>query len=378
MWVRSELKAKGKASFKANYWKSVLMALVLAIAIGGTALASGASGAPGAVTQPATVEYDSYATEGHDGSDYDGDFDKGDSVDFDEDGIDVKSDGDSVYVDEDGIEVDAGDGDHVHIVNPFQGVPLGVYLAFAAGALLIGLVVAAASFAVDAFLLNPLEVGSRKFFLTNLNRPAETKELASGFDNNYLQGVKTMFLRDLFTCLWSLLFVIPGIVKSYEYRMIPYLIAENPQMGYKAAFAESKRLTDGQKWNMFVLDLSFLGWDLLSAMTFGLLSLFYVGPYRAATEAALYEALRYGNGYQPQAGLPQGTVPPAGTGQPVPVDPSMGYAQPMPFAQQPVQPVEPQKVDETPAPIPMPPVSEPEQPADASNDPGDTPDDLLE
>lgn len=344
MWTRSQLKAKGKASFKANYWKSVLMALVLAITIGGTALASGMSGTPGAAMQPASVEYDSYATEEHVGPGNDKDFDKGDSVDFDEDGIDVKSDGDRVHVGHDGIDVDAGDGHRVHVDNPFGAAPMGTWLAFVAGALLIGLVVAAASFAVDAFLLNPLEVGGRKFFLANLNRPAETKELASGFDNNYLQGVKTMFLRDLFTCLWGLLFVVPGIVKYYEYRMIPYLIAENPQMDRETAFAESKRLTDGQKWNMFVLDLSFLGWDLLSTLTFGLLGLFYVGPYRAATEAALYEALRYGNGYQPQASLPQGTVPPASSDQSAPTDPSMGYAQPMPFAQQPVQSALPEQL----------------------------------
>ncbi|MEE1275015.1 MAG: DUF975 family protein [Olegusella sp.] len=425
MWTRSELKAKGKASFKANYWKSVLIALVLSIAIGGSAFSSGV---PRTLLQPAGADSDAesdieYADPDFDEKEFDDIDADGDSIDIDEEGIDVDAgDGDSVHVGKDGIEVDAGDGDHVRVDNPFGDMPLGIFLAVASGVLLLVLAIVAIGFALDAFLLNPLEVGGRKFFLANLNRPAETRELGTAFDHNYLQGVKTMFLRDLFTVLWSLLFVIPGIVKYYEYYMIPYLIAENPQMDRETAFAESKRMMDGQKWNAFLLDLSFLGWDILSAMTFGILRLLYVGPYHAATSAALYEVLRYGNGGQPQTGLPQGTVPPAGYGQvpygqpqygqpysqapygqPDPTDPTMGYAQPMPFAQQPVQygqpygqpdqpvppmvypqaqaeaqePTQQQDPAKTDAPIPLPPVSEEPTPEQPSDDASDTPDDLL-
>ena len=66
----------------------------------------------------------------------------------------------------------------------------------------------------------------------------------------------------------------PGIIKSYEYRMIPYILAENPSINWREAFRLSKAMMDGQKWNTFVLDLSFIGWDLLSAVTGGLLGLF--------------------------------------------------------------------------------------------------------
>ena len=106
--------------------------------------------------------------------------------------------------------------------------------------------------------------------------------------------MKTIFLRDLFIFLWSLLFIIPGIYKSYQYRMIPFLLSEDPTMTKDQAFAESKRLMDGNKWKAFVLDLSFLGWDILSALTLGILGIFYVAPYQAHTNAALYEKLRYG------------------------------------------------------------------------------------
>ena len=77
-----------------------------------------------------------------------------------------------------------------------------------------------------------------------------------------------MFLRDLFTALWSLLLVVPGIVKHYEYLMVPYIIAENPAMDYKEAFQISKQMMDGEKMEAFIMDLSFLGWYLLTSCNF--------------------------------------------------------------------------------------------------------------
>lgn len=103
--------------------------------------------------------------------------------------------------------------------------------------------------------------------------------------------VKIMFCRGLFTLLWSLLFIIPGIIKAYEYRMIPYLLAENPDMDMSEAFARSKEMMMGNKWEAFVLDLSFIGWYFLSAFTCGILSIFYVKPYVQLTNTELYVAL---------------------------------------------------------------------------------------
>ena len=145
-----------------------------------------------------------------------------------------------------------------------------------------------------AHRLNPLEVGTYRFFTRNLNQKAEVKEVAFGFDNNYRETVKTMFWRDIYTLLWGLLLIIPGIVKAYEYRMIPYLLADDPTMTKDRAFAESKRMMTGNKWRAFVLDLSFIGWYLLALPTLGLVTIFYASPYKKMTDAALYEKLRYG------------------------------------------------------------------------------------
>ena len=115
------------------------------------------------------------------------------------------------------------------------------------------------------------------------------------YPEHYVNIVLTMFLRDLFTTLWSLLLVVPGIVKHYEYLMVPYIIAENPAMDYKEAFQISKQMMDGNKWDAFVLDLSFIGWTLLGVCTFGILLVFYVEPYIYLTRAELYHALKKNN-----------------------------------------------------------------------------------
>ena len=156
------------------------------------------------------------------------------------------------------------------------------------------IVAMAIGFAFDAFLINPLELGCRRFFRRNLDEPASLSNLMFAFDSNYKNVVKVMFFKDLYVFLWTMLFIIPGIVKGYEYKLIPYLLSENPEMSKEEAFAESKKLMTGNKWKAFVLDLSFILWDLGSLFTCGLLGVFYVNPYKQSTDAALYEAIRYG------------------------------------------------------------------------------------
>ena len=154
------------------------------------------------------------------------------------------------------------------------------------------------------FLFNPLQVGAQRFFVVSHYQKAELGELGYAFSNAYINVVKTMFLRGLYTFLWSLLFIIPGVIKGYEYRMIPYILAENPGIDSGEAFAISKKMMDGNKWDAFVLDLSFLGWEILSIFTCGILSIFYVNPYIHMTNAELYVALKeitfgsHGQNYQ--------------------------------------------------------------------------------
>lgn len=109
----------------------------------------------------------------------------------------------------------------------------------------------------------------------------------------YKPSLKAMFVSQLYAYLWSLLFVIPGIIKSYAYAMVPYIIYENPNLTPNQAVALSEKLTRGYKWKLFVLELSFIGWNLLSALTCGILGLLYVNPYMGLTYAGAYEQLKW-------------------------------------------------------------------------------------
>ena len=157
---------------------------------------------------------------------------------------------------------------------------------------LLGVIVLA-SVALSVFVFAPLSIGCYRFFVLSCIQDTNLNELGFGFrKEGYGNIVKILFLRGLYTFLWSLLFLIPGIIKSYEYMMIPYILAENPNIDSKEAFRLSKQMMDGEKMNAFLLGLSFLGWVLLGVMTCGLLNIFYVNPYIYLTNAQLYLALR--------------------------------------------------------------------------------------
>ena len=188
----------------------------------------------------------------------------------------------------------------------FEGINMQVAMI----AVIIVLVVVVIALALSVFVFNVLEVGCRGFFSRSMTEDPELGLIADGFTQNYWNCVKTQFLKSLFIGLWSLLFVIPGVIKAYEYRMVPYLLAEYPEMSSGEIFARSKEMMQGNKWDTFVLDISFVGWVLLSGITLGILYIFWVGPYIAATDAALYHRISgkdtYGNGgYGNYAGYDQ-------------------------------------------------------------------------
>ena len=139
--------------------------------------------------------------------------------------------------------------------------------------------------------MNPLEVGTKRFFVTSHSQKAELRDLLYAFDHGYKNVVKVLLIRDIKIFLWTLLFIIPGIIKGLEYRMIPYLLAENPELTEEEAFRLSRQMMHEQKWEAFVLDMSFIGWEILSSFTLGILGVFYVSPYQHLTDAALYETL---------------------------------------------------------------------------------------
>lgn len=271
MWTRRQLKERGKFTFKRNYWKCVLVALLLSVLVGGggSAVSTAASGAADGYTGGTQQQAQDFSY-------------SMDPYGSDEITDDVLED---FYSDLEGMEQEESVAGTVAVLAMIGVVVLVLAVAIAAGIVF------------TVFVVNPFAVGGARFFLRNLQNPTQVGNIGFAFDNNYKNVTKTMFFRALYTFLWSLLFIIPGIVKAYEYRMIPYLLADDPNMTKEQAFAESRRLMDGQKWKTFVLDLSFIGWYLLSGLTLGLLAVFYVAPYVQATDAALYEALRYG---QPQ------------------------------------------------------------------------------
>lgn len=280
MWTRAQVKQRGKFGFRANYWKSVLVAVIISCIAAGSFSFGGAGGS--SVTDDFLSDQISKAEDHIMGWD---------DADSDDDWDDDNWDDDFMSGFQQGYNsVDGTSDEDIDVIRAGMAALIGFIVVF----LVIFVVALAVAFTITAFLLNPLELGCKRFFLRNLNMKAEVKEVCFSFDHSYMNIVKTLFFRDLYTFLWSLLFIIPGIIKAYEYQMIPYLLAEHPDMPKDQAFAMSRQMMKGQKWRAFVLDLSFLGWSILSLFTLGILGLFYVNPYKYSTKAALYETLRYG------------------------------------------------------------------------------------
>ena len=147
-------------------------------------------------------------------------------------------------------------------------------------------------FVLRIFLGYPLEVGGRKYFIQACQYKNNEKCFRFAFDRkNYSGVVLTMLLKGIQNTLWFLLLIIPGIVKYYSYRMVPYILADNPNIGGKRAIELSNKMTKGHKFAMFILDLSFIGWYLLGLLVF-VFGVFLVLPYVDTTYAELYLVLR--------------------------------------------------------------------------------------
>lgn len=143
------------------------------------------------------------------------------------------------------------------------------------------------------FLRNPLTVSVSRFYYANREENAKLEEVKYPFARNrYLTIVGTIFVKQLLIGLFTLLFIIPGIIKAYDYYLVEYIIADYPDLTIGEALDKSKKMMRGYRWKTFILNLSFLPWVILSALTFGIVSIFYVSPYVTATNAELYYALK--------------------------------------------------------------------------------------
>ena len=240
---RVELKENAKKAFKNNYWNSVLVSIIFAFFLGGTYSAS------------SKVTYNAADNK-----------------------IDLNTSTTSIttFIKE----------------NPE------VFAIIVATLIGIIIVVSIIATLFNTFISNPISMGCRSFFLKNIDNPnTEVSEIKIGFTPNYMRNVITLFLKGLFIALWSLLFIIPGIIMGYAYTLTPYILAEDPDIKPMDAIRKSKEMMKGHKMEAFILDLSFLGWILLSALTLGLLFIFYVNPYMAAAEAQFYKEIKEASTY---------------------------------------------------------------------------------
>jgi uncharacterized membrane protein len=141
---------------------------------------------------------------------------------------------------------------------------------------------------ITLFVSIPLGVGVNRFFIkiSQGNIP-QVSDVFYVYKSGLLNTIIVMVVQGIFIFLWSLLLVIPGIIKSYQYFMIDYLLADNPNLNRKRAFEITKAMMRGNKWRTFVLGLSFILWILLCAATCGI-GYFFLAPYVNTTFAHYY------------------------------------------------------------------------------------------
>jgi len=222
MWNRAEIKARGKAAFKNNYWNSVLVSLIYAIFF----MASG-----------------------------------------------------STYRSRQGQIKEQLEN------NPDAAKILVAVLAVLGVIIIFGIV-------LKILVINPLEVGCSKFFLMNQTGRPQPMIIGDGYSQNYKNNVLGIFLKDLFIGLGYIAFIIPGVILSYSFRLVPYILAENPDISGPDALRKSREMMQGQKMNCFIYDWSFILWNILVIFTCGIAGLFYVRPYKMNADAVLYQAIK--------------------------------------------------------------------------------------
>lgn len=262
MWTRRELKSKGKQALKKSFWWSILVSGIFGIinALGLNSL-SGNLGMPisGIINSGRLKEMSAQLPDGS-------------TVTFK-----------SIF---ETIVGQSNADDAVQLVIASIVIILSIYLLAIVIIFLIKML-------IQIFLVNPVTVSKNVYYINNRNGIGRVRDLVTSFTRgSYSSIVKSMFMRDLYTGLWALLFIIPGIIKYYSYFMVPYIVAENPSISVARAFEISKKTMRGEKWNLFVLQLSFIGWMLLASITFFGLGFLFLDPYMEATYAELYETLK--------------------------------------------------------------------------------------
>lgn len=234
MWTRQLLKENAKVAFKRNYWLCVAVSAITMFLMGG-------------------------------------------GIGINAGNTNVQQETESILKGEQSIQ---------HLI---EQIPPGIFLALGA-AMLFGVVL---GICILILVSNVAQVGCNRYFIENREHKTNIGQVFYGFQGGrYTSIVWIMFLKGLYIFLWSLLLWIPGIIKTYSYLMVPYIVAENSGLDKSRVFKISRQMMRGHKWEAFVLGLSFIGWNILGAMTGGIVNLLYVNPYVHATYAEFYSALK--------------------------------------------------------------------------------------
>ena len=156
------------------------------------------------------------------------------------------------------------------------------------GAVIVTMII---SLALRIFVGNPLSVGCYHFFRKNVeNQSTKLGTITEGF-GDYARVFITLLLRDLIVALFAMLLVVPGIMKMYSYRMVPYILKDHPELAPMDVLRRSEQMMRGNRMQCFKMDLSFIGWYLLGIVTFNLGNVFWTNPYHQNATATLYTAL---------------------------------------------------------------------------------------
>lgn len=259
MWSRKELKKNARNLIKSNYWRRVSVCFLILMLTASYPISRSLFHTyfPDKIQPTAELLFPALFSAGSIGSTF---------LDFVPDNVIIAS--------------------FIHTIRNFLRRPDFLVSSF----LVLGVIV---SLLYKFLISNLLLVGEKRFFIESYNY--EDTNISKIFFLYKLRCLvnpaQVMFFCTLFQKLWDLT-IIGGLIKHYEYSMIPYILAENPKISRKNAFFLSKQLTKGNKWKLFLLDLSFLGWEILSFFTLGILDVLYVRPYKMNSKSALYLLLR--------------------------------------------------------------------------------------
>lgn len=244
MWTRTEVKSYAKSFLKTNYWKTFFVLLIVVIAFNGFNQSGSSNGLSG-ITQ--NFQY-----------------------------------------------ITTMEGDAPISAEPYfvlfksffsQFKPL-AFLGF--GVITFTTIVLSL---IGLFISFLLEVGKSKYFLEAFKSEANVKNLFFAFNSkDFINIIRVQGIVSMKLILWFFVLIIPGFIKLYEYRYVSYVLAEDPSLSSREAIKRSKEMTDGEKANLFVLDVSFILYHLLGFITFGI-SDYFVNPYLEATDAKVYTIL---------------------------------------------------------------------------------------